>query len=178
MKTLITQQQIEARIKQLGETISRDYCNSSLTVVGVLSGCLMVMADLLRTIEVPLNTAFVSASSYQGTRTTPGELRINDSLLPQLCGRDILLLDDIFDTGHTMQELSDHLLRHDPASIRTAVLLWKPARNQTQAQPDYFGFQIPDEFVVGYGLDYNERFRELPFIAVPEPADLHDAEKG
>ncbi len=175
MNVLFTEQQIQQRIGELGKQISADYAGSSVTIVGILSGCLMVMADLLRRTSIPVRTAFISASSYGGTRTSPGQLTINDSMLTDLQGRDILLLDDIYDTGQTMQKVVVHLQQCQPASVATAAMLWKPDRNQTGMEPDYFGFRIPDKFVVGYGLDYNERFRELPWIGIPDEHDLQQA---
>lgn len=175
MQVLFTAEQIQERITELGDQISADYAESPVTIIGILSGCLMVMADLLRRTNVPVRTTFISASSYGGTRTSPGELTINDSMLADLQGKDVLLLDDIYDTGQTMQKIVAHLQQFQPASIATAVLLWKPDRNLTGMDPDYFGFRIPDKFVVGYGLDYNERFRELPWIGIPDDDDLRQA---
>jgi hypoxanthine phosphoribosyltransferase len=176
MRTLITEQQIRQRIEELGRQISADYSGRPLTVVAVLTGSLVLLADLIRCISTPLKVTLVSASSYGGTRTTAGHLTINDSLLADPDGRDLLVLDDIFDTGRTMQGLLQNLQARNPASLRTAVLLWKPARTEVSFQPDYFGFQIPDEFVVGYGLDYNDHFRHLPFIGIPDAEDLQMAQ--
>ncbi|MFM7055521.1 MAG: hypoxanthine phosphoribosyltransferase [Planctomycetota bacterium] len=166
MRVLITEERIDQRVRELGAEISADYAGRPLTVLGVLTGSIILLADLIRATSVPLRVALISASSYGGTRTTPGELRINSSLVPDLRGRDVLVLDDIFDTGHTMQGLLQALKAHSPASLRTAVLLWKSARTEVSFAPDYYGFRIPDEFVVGYGLDYNDEYRQLPYIGV------------
>jgi len=175
MRTLISEQQISERVRQLGQQLSADYAGRPLTVVAVLTGSLVLLADLIRCITTPLKVSLVSASSYGGTRTTAGKLTINNSLLVDSAGRDVLVLDDIFDTGRTMEGLLQHLRACNPASLKTAVLLWKPARTEVNFQPDYFGFQIPDEFVVGYGLDYNDHFRHLPYIGIPEETDLRSA---
>ena len=175
MRTLISEQQISERVRQLGQQISADYAGRPLTVVAVLTGSLVLLADLIRCISTPLKVTLVSASSYGGTRTTAGKLTIHDSLLADPAGRDVLVLDDIFDTGKTMAGLLQHLQARSPASLKTAVLLWKPARTEVSFQPDYYGFQIPDEFVVGYGLDYNDHFRHLPYIGIPDLADLQSA---
>jgi hypoxanthine phosphoribosyltransferase len=176
MRILIGEDEIRQRINQLGQQISADYSGRPLTVLGVLTGSIVLLADLIRATTVPLRVALISASSYGGTRTTPGELKINSSLVPDLRGRDVLVLDDIFDTGHTMQGLLGALKEHAPASLKTAVLLWKTERNQVNFAPDYYGFKIPDEFVVGYGLDYNDEYRQLPFIGVPDAEDLKRAQ--
>ncbi len=119
--------------------------------------------------------ALIQASSYGGTRTAPGSLTINSDLVPDLKGRHVVILDDIFDTGNTMVGLYDAVQEFEPASVRSAVLLWKSDRTVVDLQPDYFCFRIPDEFVVGYGLDYNDEFRNLRFIGIPEEDDLHHA---
>ncbi len=175
MRTLISEQRISERVQQLGQQLSADYSGRPLTIVAVLTGSLVLLADLIRCISTPLKVTLVSASSYGGTRTTAGKLTINESLLSDLAGRDVLLLDDIFDTGRTIEGLLQHLQVRNPASLKTAVLLWKPARTEVSFQPDYCGFQIPDEFVVGYGLDYNDHFRHLPYIGVPDAEDLQAA---
>jgi hypoxanthine phosphoribosyltransferase len=172
MRVLITEDEIARRVRELGAAISADYAGRPLTVLGVLTGSIILLADLIRATTVPLRVALISASSYGGTRTTPGELQINSSLLPDLRGRDVLVLDDIFDTGRTMQGLLQALQAYSPASVRTAVLLWKSDRTEVSFAPDYYGFQIPDEFVVGYGLDYDDEYRHLPYIGVPGGEEL------
>ena len=128
---------------------------------------MIVVADLIRQINLPHQIAFVRASSY-GAGTTAGELTLNLEGLPELAGRHVILVDDIFDTGKTMARLSAEIARQQPASLKSAVLLWKTARREVEQMPDYFAFVIPDEFVVGYGLDYNGNYRHLPYIAVLE----------
>ena len=178
MRTLSPEDQIKRRVQELGALISEDYAGRPLTVLGVLTGSIILLADLIRATTVPLRVALISASSYGGTRTTPGELHINSSLVPDLTDRHVLVLDDIFDTGRTMQGLLQTLQGHSPASLRTAVLLWKSDRTEVSFSPDYYGFRIPDEFVVGSGLDYDDEFRQLPFIGVLEEADKRGQEAG
>lgn len=175
MKTLITEEEIQQRVRELGARISEQYAGKPLTVLGVLTGSIVLLADLIRATSVPLRVALIQASSYGGTRTEPGALTINSDLVPDLKGRDVVILDDIFDTGNTMVGLYKAVQEFHPASVRSAVLLWKSDRTVVELRPDYFCFQIPDEFVVGYGLDYNDEFRNLPYIGIPENDDLHHA---
>lgn len=175
MKTLITEEEIQQRVRELGARISEQYAGKPLTVLGVLTGSIVLLADLIRATSVPLRVALIQASSYGGTRTEPGALTINSDLVPDLKGRDVVILDDIFDTGNTMVGLYKAVQEFQPASVRSAVLLWKSDRTVVELRPDYFCFQIPDEFVVGYGLDYNDEFRNLPYIGIPENDDLHHA---
>lgn len=165
MKILITESDIAARVTELGQTITHAYRGCPLTVLGVLNGSVMLVADLIRRIDIPHQIGFVRASSYRGEVTTPGQLSVNLDLLPIIADRDVLLVDDIFDTGRTMLRLLGDLKHQQPASIRTLTLLWKQGRSEVGIEPDYFGFQIPDVFVVGYGLDYNDDYRHLPQIA-------------
>lgn len=175
MKVLISEDNIRQRVRELGEQLSDEYSGRPLTILGVLTGSVVLLADLIRATSVPLRVALIQASSYGGTRTTPGELSINSALVPDLRGRDVVLLDDIFDTGNTMVGLIEAVERFQPLSVKTAVLLWKTARSEVTLEPHYFGFKIPDEFVVGYGLDYNDEYRHLPYIGVMEECDLHSA---
>ena len=172
MDTLLTESTIAARVAELGRTITEVYRGRPLTVLGVLNGSVVLMADLIRTIDITHQIGFIQASSYRGETTVAGQLTINIDLMPTIAGRDVLLVDDIFDTGRTMTRLLDELNRQNPASLRTAVLLWKQGRSEVPIIPDYHGFQIPDVFVVGYGLDYNDDYRHLPQIAVLNPADI------
>lgn len=173
MRVLLSAPEIAARVEALGRDITRDYQGRPLLVVGVLHGSVVLVADLIRQIEIRHQIAFVRASSYRGATTEHLDLQTSLVGLPPLAGRDVLLVDDIFDTGRTLQRLSQELQAQHPASLKTAVLLWKTARRQVDASPDYWAFQIPDEFVVGYGLDYNSDFRHLPYIGVLEADDLN-----
>lgn len=166
IRPLISAEAIEAAVRTLGEQVSRDYQGRPLTLLGVLTGSLMLTADLMRRIEIPHQLGLLQASSYRGAATQPGELRINAEFLPDVADRDVLLVDDILDTGRTLVRLIELLGTLRPRSIRTAVLLWKRPRTVVELQPDYVCFEIPDEFVVGYGLDYAGEFRHLPYIGV------------
>lgn len=172
MRKLISEQEISARVAELGETISRDYADKNLTILGVLTGSIVLLADLIRQIDLQLRVGLIQASSYVGATTTSGTLSINSSLVPDLTNRDVLVIDDIFDTGNTMQGLYDTIAEFNPSSLKNAVLLWKTERNEVQMEPDYYGFKIPNEFVIGYGLDYDDEYRHLPYIGVLEDADL------
>lgn len=138
-----------------------------------MTGSIVLMADLIRQLSMPLQVGVVQASSYK-TGTERGELRLNEDFLPDISHRNVLLVDDIFDTGHTLAAMAELLRRQQPASLRTAVLLAKQGRQAVNFVPDHVVFEIPDMFVVGYGLDYRDRFRELPHVAVLEPDDLTD----
>jgi hypoxanthine phosphoribosyltransferase len=166
MEILIPAERIQQRVDELSRQIAHDYQDRPVTIVGVLTGCLMFLADLVRHLDLSLRIGLIQASSYRGETTTPGELRVHPELLPDLRGRHVLLLDDILDTGQTLSHLVEHLQGHGAASLRVAVLLRKIGRQQVPFEPDYCGFDIPDAFVVGYGLDYNDEYRHLPYIAV------------
>ena len=172
MDTIISEKAIATRVIDMGHVLTEFYRGKSLTVLGVLKGSVVFVADLIRQIDIPHQIGFIRASSYRGKTTVPGNLNIATDLMTEITNRHVLLVDDIFDTGRTMSGLLDELKKHDPASIRTAVLLWKQGRSEVEITPDYHGFQIPDAFVVGYGLDYNDDYRHLPFIAVLQPSDL------
>lgn len=172
MYTLISSEQIAARVTELGLVISQVYHNRPLTVLGVLNGSVIFVADLMRSISVPHRVGFVHASSYRGETTDAGQLDTSLGLMPDISGRDVLLVDDILDTGRTITRLVDEIRRAKPASIRTAVLLWKEGRQEVSIEPDYYGFRIPNKFVIGYGLDYNDDYRHLPTIQVLEEEDI------
>ena len=157
---------IQERIESLAMEITETYQGKPFTVVGVLTGCLVFLADLIRNIESPLRIALIQASSYRGPAIRPGALHLQDELLPDLRGRDILLVDDILDSGRTLVALVQHMKQQGVASVRVAVLLRKFGRQSESVNPDFIGFTIPDAFVVGYGLDYNDEYRNLPFIGV------------
>ena len=166
MQVLISAERIQQRVHELAVAIAHDYRDRPVTIVGVLTGCLMFLADLVRHLDLPLRIGLLQASSYRGTATTPGELRILPGLIPDVRGRHVLLLDDILDTGQTLTQLVRHILDQGALSVRVAVLLRKLGRQQLPLEPDYCGFEIPDAFVVGYGLDFNDEYRHLPYVAV------------
>jgi hypoxanthine phosphoribosyltransferase len=172
MEVLIPAERIRQRIGELADEIGTAYAGKPVTIVGVLTGCLIFLADLVRHLDLPLRIALIQASSYRGATTSPGELHVQPELLPDLRGRHLLLLDDILDTGRTLVHLTKHLHSLDPASVKVGVLLRKVGRQKVEFEPDYVGFSIPDAFVVGYGLDYNDEYRHLPYIAILPP-DKH-----
>jgi len=165
---LIPAARLRARVKQLARQIERDYTGRELVIVPLLTGTVMFLADLVRFINLPLRLDFMGVSSYrQGT--TARELFFTKELRLDVKGRDVLIIDDILDTGRTLAAVTDRLQQLKPATIRTCVLLDKKARRETNAHADYAGFTIPDLFVVGYGLDFAERYRNLPFVGVLHP---------
>ncbi len=166
VETLISEQEIQKRVRELGQQIATDYRGKPLTIVAVLTGSLIVLADLIRRIEIPHRIALVQASSYKGATTTATTLVINESFAPDVIDRDVLLLDDILDTGLTLSALVRHIADRGARSVRTAVLLRKVGRQEVPLEPDYCGFTIPNVFVVGYGLDFDDDFRHLPFVGV------------
>jgi hypoxanthine phosphoribosyltransferase len=170
MQILISAEQIQQRVAELAHQIAKDYDDRPVTIVGVLTGCLMFLADLVRHLDLPSRIGLIQASSYRGTATRPDVLHIQPDLLPDLRGRHVLLLDDILDTGQTLASLVEHLHTLEIASLRVIVLLRKQGRQQVPLEPDYCGFDIPNVFVVGYGLDHNDEYRHLPYIGVLEDA--------
>lgn len=172
MKRLIEATEIQARVVELGRKIADDYRDRPLTVIGVLTGSVILVSDLIRSIDRPLRLGMIQASSYRGKATSPEELSLDLSYIPDIRGRHVLVVDDIFDTGRTLAAVFEQLQRGEPASVRGAVLLWKERRRETTWEPDYFGFKIPDVFVVGYGLDYNDEHRSLPYVAALEESDF------
>jgi hypoxanthine phosphoribosyltransferase len=172
VKQLLTSDQIREGVRQLADKLKELYGDRPLTIVAILTGSLVLLADLIRQLEMPLRVAMIQANRYRTPDEPRDGLQIADALLPNLKDRDVLLIDDIFDTGHTLVEVLAQLLKHEPASLRTAVLMRKVGRCEVPIQPDIVTFEIPDEFVVGYGLDYEDRFRNLPFVAALEPEDL------
>ncbi len=166
VEILITESAIRERVIELGRQIESAYTGKPLTIVAVLTGGLVVLADLIRAIRVPHRVGLLQTSSYRGTATSSSTLIINESLALDVADRDVLLLDDILDTGQTLGALVDHIKKRGARSVKTAVLLRKIGRQTVPIEPDYVGFTIPDAFVVGYGLDYNDDYRHLPHIGV------------
>src|SRR5690242_4540492 len=166
-KILITSEQIQTRILELGVQIAHDYAPlGDLLLVGVLKGCVMFMVDLARAIPLPLALDFIATSSYGHSTESSGVVRLLKDLDTDIAGRHVLIVEDIIDSGLTLEYLRSQLLRRNPASLRICALLNKPDRRIADVPVDYLGFDIPNEFVVGYGLDYADRYRNLPYIGV------------
>jgi hypoxanthine phosphoribosyltransferase len=164
VSTLIDEPRIQERIRELGAEITRDYRGKSLTLVAILKGSVFFVADLARAIDLPLTLEFLGVSSYVGGTESTGEVRITMDVSKPMAGKDLLVVEDIVDTGLTMNFLLDNLRARRPASLKSCALLEKPSRARMKANLDYKGFVIDDVFVVGYGLDYGEKYRNLPFI--------------
>jgi hypoxanthine phosphoribosyltransferase len=172
VKVLLNEEQLREGVARMAAQINGHYGQRPLTLVGVLTGSIVLVADLIRRLDMPLRVGVVQARSYRGAATTPGELTVNSDLMPDISRRDVLVVDDIFDTGKTLLKLLDQLGRLGPTSLASAVLLRKHGRQEVAMQPDYVGFEIPDAFVVGYGLDYQDEYRNLPYLAALEESDL------
>jgi hypoxanthine phosphoribosyltransferase len=169
-KVLISEERIQARVRELGAQIGQDYAaEDNLLLVGVLKGCAMFMVDLARAIDLPLAIDFIAVASYGASTESSGVVRLLKDLDTDIAGRNLLIVEDIIDSGLTLDYLRSQLLRRNPASMRICTLLNKPERRKAQVQVDYLGFDIPNEFVVGYGLDYDERYRNLPYVGVLKP---------
>lgn len=169
LKVLLTEEEIQNKVEELGRQISRDYADKNLLMVSVLKGSIVFMADLMRAIDIPARIDFMAVSSYgKGTKSS-GSVKIIKDLDIPLEGYDLLLVEDILDSGRTLYSLRNLLSQRNPRSIRIATLLDKPERREADIHSDYFGFNVPDEFVVGYGLDYAEKYRNLPYIGILKP---------
>ncbi|MGI6643116.1 MAG: hypoxanthine phosphoribosyltransferase [Bacillota bacterium] len=166
--TLISKEELDKRIKELAAEISRDYAGRDLLLIGVLKGSFMFLADLVRNLDYHVELDFMGTSSYGASTKTSGEVRITKDLERSLAGRNVLLVEDIVDSGLTLRYLVDTLRTRQPASVRICTLLDKPARRRVRISIDYYGFIIPNAFVVGYGLDYQEKYRGLPYVGVLE----------
>lgn len=173
LETLFSEQQIQERIKELGAQITREYAGLNPLLIGVLKGACFFLSDLLRAIDTKLSIEFMAISSYGSSTRTSGEVRIMKDLDVPIEGRHILVVEDIVDTGLTLSYLLANLQSRGASSVKLAALLDKHERREKEVKIDYLGFEIPDHFVVGYGLDFAERYRNLPFIAV-----LRNPEQG
>ncbi len=172
-RTLISEQDIQRRVRELAADISRDYAGKEVTLVGVLKGAFIFLSDLARHLEVANTIEFMSVSSYGMSTTSSGAVRVLMDLRQNIEGKHVLIVEDIVDTGLTVHYLLELLATREPASLRTCALVRKKERHEVEVPIDYLGFDIPDVWVIGYGLDYAERYRALPFIGVvdPEPSD-------
>lgn len=163
---LLTAAQIERRVGEMAEAINRDLAGQPLVVIGILKGAFIFCADLVRRLKMPTRVDFMAVSSYGTATESSGVIRILKDLDTPVAGQHVLLVEDIVDSGLTLRYLREYLTRQAPASLRTAVLLDKPSRRQTDVPVEYVGFTIPDEFVVGYGIDWAEQYRHLPYIGI------------
>ncbi len=164
-KVLFTEAEIRDKVEELGMQISQDYQDQELLLVGVLRGCVIFIGDLMRQINIPLQLDFLSVASYGQSSVTSGVVRVLKDLNEDIENRHVLLVEDIVDSGLTLNYLQGHLKGRSPASLSTCVLLDKPYRREVSVEVDYIGFEVPDKFLVGYGLDYAQQFRHLPYIA-------------
>lgn len=166
LQVLFTRDQIARRVAELGEQITRDFSGQTVVLLGVLKGASIFLGDLARAIRLDATFDFLGVSSYNSHSQSSGEVRLTKDVDQSVEGRNVLLVEDILDTGLTMTYLSKVLLAHQPRALRTVALLDKPARRITPVRADYVGFEIPDQFVVGYGMDYAEHYRNLPDICI------------
>ena len=171
LHTLFTRQEIEAAVSRLAAEITRDYRDKHPILIGILKGSFMFMADLIRLLDFPLEVEFIRLSSYGRGSQTSGRVKVAQGLYSPIKGRDILVIEDIVDTGLTTSFFLDYLRKKRPASLRLCSLTDKPSRRQTPVTIDYLGFTVPNKFLVGYGLDYSEKFRNLPDICTMEGED-------
>ncbi len=165
-KVLISTEELEKRIYQLGKQIEKDYAGKEPVIIGILKGSVAFMADLLKTIDLPLVTDFMAVSSYGNGTVSSGHVKIIKDLSIDIADKDVLIIEDILDSGNTLSHLCKMLSSRGARSIKICALLNKPERRTADIELDYEGFVIPDEFVVGFGLDYNEKYRNLPFVGV------------
>ena len=178
LEIIYTEEQIAQRVKELGDQISNDYAGRVPLLIGVLKGCFVFFADLARCIEEKCEIRFLVASSYGFSSVTSGTVSIGTNFDFEITGRDVILIEDILDSGHTLSALQELVSQHNPASLKICVLLDKPVRRQVEVNADYVGFVCPDEFVVGYGLDFAECYRNLPFIASLKPEIYQEPENS
>ena len=168
MKCLFPRAEIEAAVKRLASEITRDYVDKNPVLISILKGSFIFMADLIRLIDFPLEVEFIQLSSYGRGRSTHGELKVVQGLRAPVKGRNVIVIEDIVDTGHSIAFLMDYLRKKRPASLKLCALTDKPSRRQVPVNIDYLGFTVPNRFLVGYGLDWDEDFRQLPDICFIE----------
>ena len=172
MKILLSKEELHEGVARMAQQVEEAFEGRQLTIIGVLTGSVVLMADMIRLLDQPMRVGVIQASSYRGATTERGDLIINSELMLDISGRDVLLVDDIYDTGHTLTQVVEKMHEFNPKSIRSAVLLRKEGRQEVDYEPNFVAFNIPDEFVVGYGLDFEDMYRNLPHLAALEPADI------
>ena len=168
-EVIFTEEMIQKRVKELGDELTKDYAGKSLLLIGVLKGCFIFFADLARHIDLDCEVRFLTASSYGFSSVSSGKVNIDREIDFDVEGKDVLIIEDILDSGITLTALRAFVAKHKPASLRLCTLLDKPERRQLPITAEYTGFECPNEFVVGYGLDYGERYRNLPFVGSLKP---------
>ena len=170
VKVLITEEEIRRKVKELGAHISADYAGRDILLIGVLKGAAVFMADLMRSIDVPVEIDFMAVSSYGSGTKSSGNIKILKDTDVSVEGRDVLIAEDILDTGITLNNLKDLLLKRGAKTLKICTIFNEPDRRQSPIVADYVGFDVPDEFVVGYGLDYNQQYRNLPYLGILDPS--------
>jgi hypoxanthine phosphoribosyltransferase len=165
---LVPAEDLRRRVRELGEEVSRDYAGKDLLLIGVLKGAVFFVSDLMRHLDIPVEVDFMAVASYGSATKSSGVVRILKDLDAAIEGRDVLIVEDIVDSGLTLQYLLRNLAGRNPASLEVCALLIKPERRKVELQTRYVGFEIPDRFAIGYGLDYGERYRNLPYVAALE----------
>ena len=171
LQVLIDTDRIKARVHEMGEAIARDYAEGDLHLIAVLKGACVFLSDLMRSIDLPLSVDFIGISSYGAGTRSSGEVRITKDMDVSLSGKDVLVVEDIVDTGLTLNYMLNNFRSREVRSLQIAALLDKPDRHEIDVKVKYVGFTIPNHFVVGYGLDVSERYRNLPYIAIPRDPD-------
>ena len=174
IKVLITEEEIKRRVCELGAQITADYAGKSVLLLGVLKGAVVFMADLMRCIDLPVEIDFMVVSSYGSGTQTSGNVKILKDTDVSVEGRDVIIAEDILDTGITLNNLKELLLKRGAKSLRICTIFNKPARRKSPIEAEYVGFDVPDEFVVGYGLDYDQRYRNLPYLGILAPSVYGD----
>ncbi|MGI5985477.1 MAG: hypoxanthine phosphoribosyltransferase [Clostridiales bacterium] len=174
LKILLTKEQIEKRVQELGKELTKKFEGEEPLFIGVLKGSFIFMADLIRNVDLKCSMDFMAVSSYGSGTSSSGAVKINKDLNEDITGRHIVIVEDILDSGVTLNYLCGYLKNRKPASMTLVTLLDKPARRKSPVKADYTGFEVPDEFVVGYGLDYAEKYRNLPFVGVLKPEIYSD----
>jgi hypoxanthine phosphoribosyltransferase len=172
VEVLIGSDAIQSRVREIGKQIARDHPEGVPLLVGVLRGCVIFMADLMKSLPIPHEIDFISVSSYERSSQSSGAPRLVKDIGRDIAGRDVIIVEDIVDTGHTLAFLRRTFLARNPASLKTVAFLDKRSRRECDVPVEYTGFEIPDRFVVGYGLDFAERFRHLPYVAALSPEEL------
>ncbi len=174
IKVLITEEEIKRRVCELGAEITKDYAGKSILLIGVLKGAAVFMSDLMRCIDLPVEIDFMVVSSYGSGTKTSGNIKILKDTDVSVEGRDVIIAEDILDTGITLNNLKDLLLKRGAKSLKICTIFNKPARRKSPIEAEYVGFDVPDEFVIGYGLDYDQKYRNLPFLGILDPSVYGD----